>query len=157
MALLLLPFVATPLAWVAMELLVHQTRSPDKVIELAIATDAANMVLQSQEGSDPASLQDGSNIKATADSEEELQNSLDITPGVDDAVANDRRPTAVLKEREVQFLEADVYNMQPHRIDRSKFQSLNMAACTMMYSALMCFSLSIVCCKFLLHACMLGQ
>ena len=58
-----------------------------------------------------------------------------------------QRPSAVLKTAESQFLEVEIYDLQPDRTDYSKFQSLNKAACAMAYAALMCFSLSVMCCK----------
>ena len=144
-AALLLPLFSTPLAWVVVELLVHQTRASNTDNELP--TDTVNNELQSKKGSDPPSKQDEDNSKATTN--EGFQSSLDTSPTADDVAqaAIDRRSTAVLKAREAQLLEAEVYDVQPHKIDSSKFQPLNAGACAMLYIALMCFSFSIVCCK----------
>ena len=144
-AALLLPIVATPLAWVAVELLVHQAPLHDGASELA--TNSADMVLQSEERHASPVRQDEGNCSTMP--EERFPGTLDTTIRVDDAVADDRRPTAVLKGMEVQFLESEVYDVLPHRIDHSKFQSLNQAACVVVYISLMCFSLSSVCCKCL--------
>ena len=67
---------------------------------------------------------------------------------VDAANVVKQRPSAVLKTADCQFMEVEIYDVQSDRADYSKFQSLNMAACAMMYAALMCFSLSVMCCKF---------
>ena len=182
-AILLLPFVATPLSWVAVELLIRHTSSSGK-----LATDTVNIELPIEERNNPPVRQNasvpnycdrmqaaedmtkenhpsslnavptvatterinsfprlnGNNSRTAAN--KEFQNTLAVPPRVDAVEAKERRPTALLKT--VQFLEADVYDVQPHRVDYSKFQSLNKAACDMVYIALMCFSLSIVCCKF---------
>ena len=58
-----------------------------------------------------------------------------------------QRPSTVLKTAENQFMEVEIYDLQSDRTDYSKFQSMNKAACAMMYAALMCFSLSLMCCK----------
>ena len=177
LAILLLPFVATPLSWVAVELFIQQTSASDE-----LATDAADIELQYREGSNPSarpqsaghvSTEDllhspsaastvvstermnptarliGNNSKTAAN--KEFQSSHDVPPEVDAAEVVERRPTAVPK-REDWFLEAEIYDVQPRRIDLSKFQSLNMAACAMMCIALMCISLSFMFCKFPLSA-----
>ena len=191
LAILLLPFVATPLTWVAVELFIRQTSNSGAASELA--TDTANIELQIEEKSIPPARQNASvsdscdrmqaaehvteedlphspSVVFTVDttermspparlngnnsettSNEEFQSLHDVPPKVDAARAIQRRPTAVIT-REGQFLEVEMYNAQYHRVDRSKFQSLNMAACAMMCIALMCFSLSIMFCKFQLNA-----
>ena len=70
---------------------------------------------------------------------------------VDAANVVKQRPSAVLKTADSQFMEVEIYDVQSDRVDYSKFQSMNKAACAMMYAALMCFSLSLMCCKFPLH------
>ena len=155
-AILLLPFVATPLSWVAVELFIRQTR----------ASDAADIDLQYREGSNPSPSAEstvdttdrvsptarliGNNSETAAN--KEFQSSHDVPPEVDAAEVVERRPTAVLKTGEDRFPEAEIYDVRLHRIDHSKFQSLNMAACAMMCIALMCFSLSFMFCKFPLSA-----
>ena len=190
-AILLLPFVITPLMWVAVELLIQQARASGATSELA--TDTANIVLQVEERSTPPARQNGSvsnscdqmqaaehateedlphspsavstvdttdrvspparlngnNSKTTAN--EEFQSSHDVPPEVDAAEVIKRRPTAVTT-REGQFLELEFYDAQSHRVDCSQFQSLSMAACAMLCIALMCFSLSLMFCKFLLNS-----
>ena len=67
--------------------------------------------------------------------------------GVDAADVVNQRHSGVLKTAESQFMEVEICDVQSDRADYSKFQSMNKAACAMMYAALMCFSLSLMCCK----------
>ena len=75
------------------------------------------------------------------------QSSPDVPPRVEAAGINKRRPTDVLSTNDCQFLEVELYDAQSDRVDRSKFQSLNKAACAMMCAGLMCFSFSFMCCE----------
>ena len=146
-AILLLPLVATPLTWVAVELLIQQAKASAEV-----ATDTADTELHSRDKTNPPSRT--SSITETA--AKELQSSLDVPPRVDASEVIERSPAAVLETRQGEILEAEIYDVQSYKIKYSKIQSLNMAACAMLYAALMCFSLSSICCKFplKLHALM---
>ena len=148
LAALLLPFVATPLTWVVVEVL-------RKLADNA----SSNLSLPTQQ---PVTLTHEQAVKKHSSVMSVLVPAGDSGPGavtsehdiaeVDKLTNN--RPTVVLKNRNIKFLDAEVY-VQPHRIDGCKFQSLNTAACAMVYIALMCFSLSIVCCKLSQHALLL--
>ena len=148
LAALLLPFVATPLAWVAVEVLRKQADNA-----------SSNLSLPTQQ---PATLTHEQAVKKHSRVMSVLVPAGDSSPGAVTSehditeVDNlpDRRPTIELKNRNIEFLDAEVY-VKPHRIDGCKFQSLNTAACAMLYIALMCFSFSIVCCKLSLHALLL--
>ena len=192
-AILLLPFVATPLTWVAVELLIQQARASAEV-----ATDTADIELQPREGSSPPPRRNTS-VSYSSDctqsehvTEGDLPNSPtaastmvtiermslpaktnennseaagknnvqglhNVSPldKTDSVRAIGRRSTDVLT-KDGQFLEVEIYDVLSNRVDHSKFQSMNKAACAMMYAALMCFSLSLMCCKFPLH-CMKGR
>ena len=191
-AILLLPFVATPLTWVAVELLIQQARAsaPARSSD-EVATDAADTELQTREISNPPTRKNGSgsdcgdltqtsepvtkenlakspdaaltavSIKGTIPpanmkrhnsetaSNDDVQSLHDASPVpiADSVVTNERRPTAVLRT-EGQFLEIELHKAQTHRINHSKFQNLNKAACAMMYAGLMCLCLSFMCCEF---------
>ena len=192
-AILLLPFVATPLTWVAVELLIQQARASAEV-----ATDTADTELQPREGSSPPSRQTTSVSYSSDCTQSELVTEGDLPNSptavstmvtiermslpaktnennseaagktnvqglhnvspldkTDSVRAIGRRSTDVLT-KDGQFLEVEIYDMQSDRVDHSKFQSMNKAACAMMYAALMCSSLSLMCCKFPLH-CMKGR
>ena len=179
-AILLLPFVATPLTWVAVELLIQQAKASAEA-----ATDTADTELQPREGSSPPPRRNTS-VSYSFDctqsehvTEGDLPNSPTAVPtmvtiermsppaetnvynsivaGKNDVQGSPlgktnlvraigRRSTDVLT-KDGQFLEVEIYDVQPNRVDHSKFQSMNKAACAMMYAALMCFSLSVMCCK----------
>ena len=179
-AILLLPFVATPLTWVAVELLIQQAKASSEA-----ATDTADTELQPREGSSPPPRRNTS-VSYSFDctqsehvTEGDLPNSPTavstmvtierMSPPAETNVYNSivagkndvqgsplgktnsvraigRRSTDVLT-KDGQFLEVEIYDVQPNRVDHSKFQSMNKAACAMMYAALMCFSLSVMCCK----------
>ena len=81
-----------------------------------------------------------------------FQSSLNA-PRVDAAEVFKGNPTVKLNTKDSQFLEIDLYDVQANRIDHSKFQSLNKAACAMMYAGLMCLCLSFMCCEFHCTAC----
>ena len=217
MAALLLPLITTSLTWVTVELLVRQTDAFLATSDLA--TDTVDIVLQSQERSEPHSRQDcvisntsdqnpsvtsathavdidgmerdlrpnetavlnarkpqvtvtdtmtsavaSNECHLTQQPQSTTENKLrsqhdplvepdvnvaDSKVAVEQNRASNRRPTVELRARHGQFLEAEVYDVQPHRTDSSKFQSLNTAACAMMYIAQLCFSFSILCCKLL--------
>ena len=138
-AILLLPFVTTPLTWVAVELLIQQAKASAEV-----ATDTADTELHSR---DKTSLPSRTN-SISETTAKELQISLEVPPRVDASEVIERKPTAALETRQGQILEAEINDVQSYRLKYSKFQSLNMAACVMLYAALMCFSLSSICCKF---------
>ena len=148
LAALLLPFVATPLTWVVVEVL-------RKLADNA----SSNHILPTQQ---PVTLTHEQAVKKHSRVMSVLVPAGDSNPGAvtsehDIAEVDnlpDRRPSIVLKNRNIKFLDAEVY-VQPHRIDSNKFQSLNTAACAMVYIALMCFSLSILCCKLSQHALLL--
>ena len=192
-AILLLPFIATPLTWVAVELLIQQAKASAKV-----ATDTADTELQPREGSSlpsrrttsvsyssdctqsehvtegdlpnsptaastmvaiermslPAKTNEN-NSEAAGKNNVQGLHSVSPLDKTDSVRAIGRRSTDVLT-KDGQFLEVEIYEMQSDRVDHSKFQSMNKAACAMMYAALMCFSLSLMCCKFPLH-CMKGR
>ena len=194
MAILLLPFVATPLTWVAVELLTQQARdsAPARSSD-EVATDTTDIELHYREGRNPPERKNDSvfdsgnrtqseehmteegglpnspyrpaSIVATegtspsarmisSNSEtavvKEFQSSLDEPSSIVDATeVVKRRPTALLKTRQNPFMEAEIYDVQFHRLEYSKFQRLNTPACAMMYAGLMCFSLSFMCCEFL--------
>ena len=192
-AILLLPFVATPLTWVAVELLMQRARASAEA-----ATDTADTELQPREGSSPPPRQNASVSSSSdcAQSEHVTEGELPNSPtaestivtiermsppaktnennsktagkndgqglhnvsrlGKTDSVRAIGRRSADVPTEEGQFLEVEIYDVQHNRVDHSKFQSMNKAACAMMYAALMCFSLSLMCCKFPLH-CMKGR
>ena len=185
---LLLPLVATPLTWVAVELLIQQAKASAEA-----ATDTADTELQPREGSSPPPRRNTrvsysfdcmqsehvtegnlphfpttastmvtiermsppaktneNNSKAAG--KNDVQGLHNVSPlGKTDSVRAIGRRSTDLLTKDGQFLEVEIYDMQPDRVDHSKFQSMNKAACAMMYAALMCFSLSLMCCKFPLH------
>ena len=179
-AILLLPFVATPLTWVAVELLIQQAR--DSASERIFDEEMTDVGLQSRGGRDvPASnnvsvsdscgriqsaehmaeedhpnsrsaastviTNEGTNLSAKRNG----NNSETAINETDSAVAKEKSTTEVIK-KEGQFLEVELYNVQSDSIDHNKFQSLNIPACAMMCTGLMCSSLSFMCSKLPLHA-----
>ena len=181
-AILLLPFIATPLTWVAVELLIQQAKASAEV-----ATDTADTELQPREGSSPPPRRTTSVSSDCTQSEHVTEGDLPNSPTAastmvtiermslpaktnennseaagknnvqglhnvspldktDSVRAIGRRSTDVLT-KDGQFLEVEIYDVQSNRVDHSKFQSMNKAACAMAYAALMCFSLSLMCCK----------
>ena len=191
-AILLLPFVATPLTWVAVDLLIQQARAsaPARTSD-ELATDTADTELQTREISNPPTRKNGSvsdsgnltqpsepvtkeklakspeaaltavSIKGTISpanmkrhnsetaGNDDVQSLHNASPAAtaDSVLTNERRLTAVLK-KEGQFLEIELHKAQTHRINHSKFQSLNKAACALMYAGLFCLCLSFICCEF---------
>ena len=139
LAALLLPFVATPLAWVVVE---DKSSSEFSVTTELPATE--EQVVRKQKHSNALSAPEDSSSGAVT-SEHDIAEV--------DSLAK-RRPSAVLKARNAKFLDAEVYDVQLLRMDLSKFQSLNKATCAMVYITLTCFSLSILCRKFpcMLHS-----
>ena len=144
LAALLLPFVATPLAWVVVEVLRNQADKASS--EFSVPTEQPKtdeQVVKKQSRVLSVLVPgEGDSSPGAVRSEHDIADVDNLT---------NRRPTTELKARNIEFLEAEVYNVQPHKIDSSKFQSLNAGACAMLYITLMCFSLSIVCCKLSLH------
>ena len=179
-AILLLPFFATPLSWVVVELLIQQAKASDS--EKAIDEEITEIELQSRERRNPPArknIVDSDSCDRTQSAEHMAEEDLPNSPSAastvitnegtnppaqmsrsnsatarieaDLAGANERRPSDVLT-KEGQFLEIELYEEQSDRIDHSKFQRLNIPACAMMYAGLMCLCLSFMCCELPLHA-----
>ena len=146
LAALLLPFVATPLAWVVVEVL--RKLADKSSSEFSVTTElpaTEEQVVRKQKHSNALSAPEEDSSSGAVTSEHDIAEV--------DSLAK-RRPSAVLKARNAKFLDAEVYDVQLLRMDLSKFQSLNKATCAMVYITLTCFSLSILCRKFpcMLHS-----
>ena len=144
LAALLLPFIATPLAWVVVEVLRKQADNASSNLSLPTELPATEeQVVRKHKHSNTSSAPEEDSSSGAVTSEHDIAEV--------DSLAK-RRPSAVLKARNAKFLDAEVYDIQLLRMDLSKFQSLNKATCAMVYITLSCFSLSILCRKF---SCML--